>query len=176
MSHSCWHGGKRTKIAADRCHDDSKSVLPAEVAWGVYIENPPFAEALKLMHLMIGRAGGRMAEDVRHELRLDDIKKIEGMRNHSRATLRKLFIELAGAVMVFDDTETQCAIIGGFLDRAKLDYRHEVTDDLLLAWWFGGDFREMAENSAIGPSSIGRLSSLWPLNIRFCCSSMLPRW
>jgi len=69
------------------------------------------------------------------------------MRNHSRATLRKLFIELAGAVIVFDDTEAQCEIIGGFLDRAKLDYRHEVSDDLLVAWWFGGAFREMAEKS-----------------------------
>ena len=138
---------KTTQIAADRAHDQTKSVLPAEVARGVYIENPPGAEALKLMHLLIGTAGGRMAEDVRHELRLADIKKIDGMRNHSRTTLRKLFIELAGAVIVFDDTEAQCEIIGGFLDRAKLDYRHEVSDDLLVAWWFGGAFREMAEKS-----------------------------
>lgn len=138
---------KTTKIAADREYDETKTVLPAEVARGVYIENPPSAEGLKLMHLLIGRAGGRMAEDVRHELRLADIKKIEGMRNHSRATLRQLFIELAGAVMVFDDTEAQCEIIGGFLDRAKLDYRHKVSDDLLVAWWFGGAFREMAEKS-----------------------------
>ena len=138
---------KTKQIAADRAHDETKTVLPAEVARGVYIENPPGAEALKLMHLLIGKAGGRMADDVRHELRLADIKKIDGMRNHSRATLRKLFIELAGAVIVFDDTEAQCEIIGGFLDRAKLDYRHEVSDDLLVAWWFGGAFREMAEKS-----------------------------
>lgn len=138
---------KTAQIAADRAHDQTKSVLPAEVARGVYIENPPGAEALKLMHLLIGKAGGRMAEDVRHELRLAEIKKIDGMRNHTRATLRKLFIELAGAVIVFDDTEAQCEIIGGFLDRAKLDYRHEVSDDLLVAWWFGGAFREMAEKS-----------------------------
>jgi len=138
---------KTTQIAADRAFDETKTVLPAEVARGVYIENPPGAEALKLMHLLIGKAGGRMAEDVRHELRLADIKKIDGMRNHTRATLRKLFVELAGAVMVFDDTEAQCEIIGGFLDRAKLDYRHEISDDLLVAWWFGGAFREMAEKS-----------------------------
>jgi hypothetical protein len=138
---------KTTQIAADRAFDETKTVLPSEVARGVYIENPPGAEALKLMHLLIGKAGGRMAEDVRHELRLAEIKKIDGMRNHTRATLRKLFIELAGAVIVFDDTESQCEIIGGFLDRAKLDYRHEVSDDLLVAWWFGGAFREMAEKS-----------------------------
>src|SRR5690554_857938 len=79
---------KTTQIAADRAYDNTKTVLPAEVARGVYIENPPGAEALKLMHLLIGRAGGRMAEDVRHEFRLADIKAIDGMRNHTRATLR----------------------------------------------------------------------------------------
>ena len=138
---------KTTQIAADRAFDENKTVLPAEVARGVYIENPPGAEALKLMHLLIAKAGGRMAEDVRHELRLADIKEIEGMRNHTRTSLRKLFVELAGAVIVFDDTEAQCEIIGGFLDRARLDYRHEISDDLLVAWWFGGAFREMAEKS-----------------------------
>lgn len=138
---------KMLQVAADRAHDDAKTVFPAEVARGIYIENPPSAEALKLMHLLIATAGGRMAEDVRHELRLASIKSISGMRNHSRATLRKLFIELAGAVMVFDDTDAQCEIIGGFLDRAKLDYHDEATDDLLVAWWFGGAFREMAEKS-----------------------------
>lgn len=138
---------KTTKIAADRAYDQAKTVLPAEVARGIYIENSPSAEALKLMHLLIGRAGGRMADDVRHELRLAEIKAVNGMRNHSRTTLRELFVELAGAVMVFDDTEEKCEIIGGFLDRAKLDYRHEISDDLLVAWWFGGAFREMAEKS-----------------------------
>jgi len=138
---------KTLKVAADRAHDETKTVLPAEVARGVYIENPPSAEALKLMHLLIGTAGGRMADDVRHELRLADIKRIEGMRNHTRATMRKLFVELRGAVIVFDDTEAQCEIIGGFLDQAMLDYRREVSDDLLVAWWFGRAFREMAEKS-----------------------------
>ncbi|WP_419737855.1 replication initiation protein, partial [Ruegeria sp.] len=127
--------------------DQSKSVFPSEVARGIYIENPPSAEALKLMHLLIGKAGGRMADDVRHDLRLADIKAIEGMRNHSRATLRKLFAELRGAVMIFDDTEAQCEMIGGFLDQASLDYRHEISDDLLIAWWFGRTFRAMAEKS-----------------------------
>ena len=138
---------KTIQIAADRAHDQAKTVLPAEVARAVYIANPPGPEALKLMHLMIGAAGGRMAEDVQHELRLAEIKKIDGMRNHTRATLRELFVKLAGTVMVFDDTEARCEIIGGFLDRAKLDYRQEVSDDLLVTWWFGGAFRSMAEKS-----------------------------
>lgn len=138
---------KTTQVASDRAYDDTKTVLPVEVARGVYIENPPSAEALKLMLLLMDKAGGRMAEDARHELRLADFKQIEGMRNHTRATLRQLFIELRGAVMVFDDAEAQCEIIGGFIDQAKLDYRHEVSGDLLVAWWFGRSFREMAERS-----------------------------
>ena len=37
--------------------------------------------------------------------------------------------------------------IGGLLDFARIDYRHEVSNDLLVTWWFGGAFREMAEKS-----------------------------
>ena len=138
---------KTMQVAADRVFDETKTVLPAEVARGVYIENPPSAEALKLMHLLIGKAGGAMAEDRRHDLRLADIKKLTGMRNHSRTTLRKLFTDLAGAVMIFDDTEAQCEIIGGFLDRARLDYKDELNGNILVSWWFGGAFRDMAAAS-----------------------------
>ena len=138
---------KTIQVAKDRDFDETKTVLPAEVARGVYIENPPSAEALKLMHLLIGKAGGAMAEDRRHDLKLADIKKIAGMRNHSRATLRQLFTELAGAVIIFDDTEAQCEIIGGFLDQARLDYKDELNGDILVAWWFGRAFRDMAAAS-----------------------------
>jgi hypothetical protein len=34
----CCHE-KTTQIAADRAHDETKTVLPAEVARGIYIEN-----------------------------------------------------------------------------------------------------------------------------------------
>ena len=75
---------KTTQVASDRAYEQTKTVLPAEVARGVYIQNAPSLRALKLMHLMIGTAGGRMADDVRHELRLSDIRKIDGMNNHDR--------------------------------------------------------------------------------------------
>ena len=138
---------KTIQVAKDRAFDETKTVLPSEVARGVYIENPPSAEALKLMHLLIGKAGGAMAEDRRHDLKLADIKKLTGMRNHSRATLRQLFTELAGAVIIFDDTEAQCEIIGGFLDQARLDYKDDLNGDILIAWWFGRAFRDMAAAS-----------------------------
>jgi hypothetical protein len=138
---------KTTKVAAERAHDQTKTVLPAEVARGVYVENAPSAESLKLMHLLIGTAGGRMADDVRHEIRLADVKAVKGMRNHSRGTLRQLFIELKQAVLIFDDDETQCEVIGGFMDEIRIDHQHKVSDDLLITWYFGRTFRTMADQS-----------------------------
>ena len=140
--------GKTTEVAADRARDDAKTVLPAEVARGVYIAHPPSAQALKLMHLLIAQAGGRMAEDVQHELRLSGIRKNEGMRNHDRASLEILFSELSAATLIHDAKEKRRVTIGGLLDRAQIDYRDEgTTGDLLVTWWFGGAFRSMAEKS-----------------------------
>jgi hypothetical protein len=138
---------KTIQVAADRAHDGAKTVLPAEVARGVYMRNAPSLAALKLMHLLIATAGGRMAEPVRHEIRLSDIRKIDGMKNHDRASLTPIFGELAAAVLTHDDPEKMVVVIGGLLDVARIDYRHEVSNDLLVTWYFGGAFREMAEKS-----------------------------
>lgn len=139
--------GNTIQVAADRAFDQTKTVLPAEVARGTYMRNAPSLAALKIMHLMIGKAGGRMAEDVRHELRLSELRQIEGMKNHDRASLAPLFAELAGAVLVNDDPEAMVMTIGGLLDEARIDYRHEVSGDLLVTWYFGRTFRRMAEES-----------------------------
>jgi hypothetical protein len=138
---------KTIQVAADRAFDQTKTVLPAEVARGVYMRNAPSLAALKLMHLMIATAGGRMAEPVRHEIRLSAIRKIDGMDNHTRASLTPLFEELRAAVLTHDDTEAQRVVIGGVLDVAVLDYRHEVSGDTLLSWYFGRMFIDMAEKS-----------------------------
>lgn len=138
---------KTTQVAADRAHDSSKTVLPVEVARGIYIENPPSAQALKLMHLLIAKAGGRMADEVQHEMRMSALRHIEGMRHHDRASLRALFIQLRAAVMVYDDTEAQEEIIGGFMDEIRLDYGQEIGDTLVVKWWFGRSFRRIAAES-----------------------------
>jgi hypothetical protein len=39
-----------------------------------------------------------MAEPVRHEIRLSEIRKIDGLNNHSRASLTPLFEELRAVV------------------------------------------------------------------------------
>lgn len=139
--------GKTIDVATDRAFDQTKTVLPAEVARGVYMLNAPSLQALKLMHLMISTAGGRMADEVQHQIRLSDIRKIDGMRNHDRASLTPLFGELAAAVLTHDDPEKMVVTIGGLLDEAKIDYRHEVSGDLVVSWWFRRTFRRMAAES-----------------------------
>lgn len=139
--------GKTIEVAADRAYDKTKTVLPAEMARGTYMQNVPGLAALKLMHLMIGTAGGRMADDVRHEMRLSDIRAIEGMKHHDRASLMPLFAELAAAVLISDDTEKQAVTIGGLVDEAHIDYRHEVSGDLLVTWTFRSMFKRMAAES-----------------------------
>ena len=134
-------------MAADRAYDQTKTVLPAEVAQGVYMENAPSLQALKLMHLMIGTAGGRMAEDTTHQMRLSDVKKIDGLQNHSRQTIVPFFAELRAATIIHDDTEKMRVTIGGLLDEAQIDYRHEVSGDILISWGFGRTFRRMAAES-----------------------------
>ena len=104
---------KTTEVAAERSHDETKTVLPAEVARGTHMRNTPSLAALKLMHLMIAKAGGRMAEPVRHEIRLSDIRKIDGMKNHTPETLTPLFEELRAATMTHDDIHKNRIVIGG---------------------------------------------------------------
>ena len=139
--------GKTTEVAADRAYDQSKTVLPKEVAQGVYMQHAPSLKALKLMHLMIGIAAGRMADDIRHEFRLSDVKKIDGMQNHTRTTLAPLLGELAAAVLIHDSPKKQILTIGGLLDEAKVDYRDEISGDLMVTWWFGRTFLRMAQES-----------------------------
>jgi len=139
--------GKTIEVATDRAYDQSKTVLPAEIARGIFMRNAPSLQALKLLHLLIGTAGGRMADDVRHEIRLADVRAIEGMKNHDRVSIQTMFEELRGVVMTFDDAEAMTFTIGGIIDQAVLDYRHELTGEVLVSWYFGRMFRDMAAKS-----------------------------
>ena len=139
---------KTLKVAADRAYDDTKSVIPVEVARGIYIEHPPSAQALKLLHMMIAKAGGAMAEERKHELKLSEIRRIPKMRNHDKSSLVPLFTQLRAATFHFDDTDAQKISIGGFLDHAEIDYRYEdETGEITVGWWFGGLFKKLAAKS-----------------------------
>jgi hypothetical protein len=138
---------KTTQIATDRAYDETKTVLPAEMARGVYMHHAPSLRALKLMHLMVAKAAGRMAEPVQHELRLSDIRGIEGMGHHDQESLKPLFLELTTSAMLYDEPEEKRYTVGTLLDKAVVDYRHETTGDILVSWRFGSLFMEMAERS-----------------------------
>ena len=109
-------------VISDRSFDETKTVIPAEYARGLYVKNPPGAPALKLMHMMISKAGGALAEPRQHELRLADLRAVQGMKNHDRASLTPLFEELRSAVLSYDDPEKMRYTIGGFLDAVS--YTH----------------------------------------------------
>jgi len=170
--------GKTIQVAADRAFDQTKTVLPVEVARGVYMTNAPSLAALKLMHLMIATAGGKMADDMRHEIRLADIRKIEGMDNHTRASLTPLFGELAAAVLTSDDPEKKIITIGGFLDEARIDYRNEASGELLLTWNFRSTFRRMASDSnhwaIVDRQTVFHLSSKYAVLVFQHISSLEP--
>ena len=136
------------KVAADRANDDTNSVIPVEIARGVYIEHPPSAQALKILHLMIAKSGGAMAEDRKHDLKLSEIRKISKMRNHDKASLVPLFMQLRAATFHFDDTKVKKIRIGGFLDHTEIEYRYEdETGEITVSWWFGGLFKKLAAES-----------------------------
>lgn len=140
---------KTLQVAADRASDQTKTVLPAELARGIYMRNAPSLAALKLMHLMIGSAGGRMADPVRHDIRLAQIRQIDGMNNHTRASLAPLFEELRAVVIRQGDPtdNDQRVEIGGILDQAVLNRKDPVSGDILLSWYFGRSFIDMAAGS-----------------------------
>ena len=111
------------------------------------MHHAPSLRALKLMHLMIAKAGGRMAEPVQHEIRLSEINSIDGMAHHDQESIKPLFLELTTAAMVYDEPEKKHYSIGTLLDKAVVNYRHAVAGDILVSWYFGRLFMEMAERS-----------------------------
>ena len=139
--------GKTTQVAADRAYDETTTILPTEVARGVYMQNAPSLGALKLMHMMISVSGGRMAEDVRHDIQLSSLRQIEGMKHHDRKSLVPLFEELRSAVLTYNDPGKMRVTVGGILDTAVVDYQHEASGETLVSWYFGRMFRDMAEKS-----------------------------
>lgn len=138
---------KTLQVAADRAFDESKTILPAEYARGIYMQNPPSLRAMKLMHLLIAKAAGRMADDVKHELVLAEIRRVEGMAHHDRESLRGLFEELRSAVLTYDKVEAKQLHVGGLIDHAVIDYNGEEHGEVVAAWYFARLFRDMAANS-----------------------------
>jgi hypothetical protein len=69
------------------------------------------------------------------------------MKNHDRTSLTPLFEDLRAAVLTFDDPNDMRVTIGGLLDEAVINYRHESSGDTVVSWFFARTFRRMAEES-----------------------------
>ena len=167
--------GKTLQVAADRAFDQTVTVMPAEIARGLTIKSQMSAQALKLLHVLIAKAGSRMAEPVEHEIRLSDVANLDGTRKHSRATLRPLFEELA--VLSYDDPDAMEEVITGFVDIARLNYREEASGNLLIRWRFRSWFLELAASSEhwaiIDRQTTLTLQSKYAINMFTYVSSMI---
>lgn len=170
--------GKTTEVATDRAYDATKTVLPVEMARGVYMQNAPGLAALKLLHLLIAKAGGRMGEDCEHRIRLSEIRATAGLKNHDRASLSSLFGELQAAVLFFDDKQKKRLTIGGLVDIAEVDYRDEETGDLLVCWYFSRFFTRAARESnhwaIIDRQTVFHLTSKYSILLFQHISSLTP--
>jgi len=50
-------------------------------------------------------------------------------------------------VMVYDDQKSMLTTMGGLLDHTVINYRNEVDGEVLVSWYFGRMFREIAAQS-----------------------------
>ena len=139
-----------TEVARDRADRPDDIVVPSEVARGVYIHNPPGAEALKLLLLMLKRSGDGIAKsDARQEMRLAELRSEPGMRHHTRDTLFDLFLEITTAAIQFDDVLDGRPVeaVGALLTYLVVDVRDDSTGDFLVTWWWGPALARTAELS-----------------------------
>ena len=136
-------------LDAARHYADTPNVTiePRETAGGVFVRNQPGADALKVLHVLIDKAGPDMAEDVTHEIRLRELNAREGIRNHDRSQIREALRDLAQAIMEVDDKSRRQIEIGSVVPHANVDYRDEASGDLTIRWKFGEVFRRLASLS-----------------------------
>ena len=147
----------RTLDAARHYADTPKVVIEAtETARAVFIENPPSADALKTLIVLIDKAGPDIAEDMVHEIRLRELNRRKGagpggaergLREHTRTEIRKVMTRLAVAVLHLDEPDRQEEHIGTIVPQATIDYRNEAQGDLAIRWRFGEVFRRLAAES-----------------------------
>lgn len=136
-------------LDAARHYADTPNVTiePIETAGGFFISNPPSADAMKVLIALIDKAGPNIAEDVYHEIRLRELNKRPGIRNHDRRQIRDTLTLLAEAIMHIDQPQWACEEIGSVVPHATIDYRDEADGDLTIRWTFGHPFIRLAAES-----------------------------
>ena len=145
-------------LDAARHYADAPEIMiePQETAKGIFVRNAPGADALKVLHLLIDKAGPHMAEDVTHEIRLRELNARKGtdgagtergIRNHNRSQIRETLRDLAQAIMEVDYPDRMEEEIGSVVPHATINYREEANGDLVIRWKFGDVFRTLARES-----------------------------
>ena len=175
----------RTVDAARHYADTPEVVIePTETARAVFIENPPGADALKILIALIDKAGPDIAEDVTHEIRLRELnmRKVRdvqgnerGMRHHDQDDIRKVMNRLAVALMNLDEPDRKRLHIGTIVPQATIDYRDEANGDLTVQWKFGEVFRKLASESdlytKLDAAALLAMRSRYAIALlRHCCS------
>ena len=139
-----------TQVARDRADRPDDIVVPKEVARGVYIHNPPGAEALKLLLMMIKKSGdGIGSSDDRQTMLLADVQGEPGMRHHTQQTVRDLLVDVATTAIQFEDDldGEPVALIGSMVSHMFVKAGPGITGDLLVIWHWGHAFARTAELS-----------------------------
>jgi len=106
------------QVATDREHIRNDIVTPAETARAVTVHNPPGLDAQKLMLLLVKTAAGRMADDTEHRIRLSDIRREKGMKNHDRASLANLD-RISGKTFTVDELRQALGVPDGKMPLFK---------------------------------------------------------
>ncbi len=141
---------KTIEVARDRADRPRDIVLPTEVARGVYIHNPPGAEALKLLLMMIKKSGaGIGSSDDRQTMLLADVRREPGMRHHTQQTVRDLLVDVATTAVQFEDDldGEPVELIGSMVSHMFVKAGPGLTGDLLIIWHWGHAFARTAELS-----------------------------
>ena len=109
-------------LDAARHYADTPDVTiePRETAKGVFVRNQPDADALKVLIVLIDKAGPNMADDTAHEIRLRDLNTRKGIRNHNRSQIRETLRDLAQAIMEVDDQDRKQIELGSVVPRRLL--------------------------------------------------------
>ena len=107
------------------------------------LKNPPSLQALKLQDVLMKNAGGRICEDMWHEIDTATFKHIAGMRNFDRHDVIRLLAELRQTLIQSENLKDGYTALYGLISVAKIDYENNGQ----IKYQFDPVFRDIAENS-----------------------------
>jgi hypothetical protein len=107
------------------------------------LKNPPSLQALKLQDVLMKNAGGRICEDVWHEVELAIFKRLDGMRNLDQEGVYRLFEELRGVTVRHENRAEGYMGIYGLIAVGRIDFEKVGK----IRYQFDSEFRKIMANS-----------------------------